>query len=176
MSFRKVSSGRIEERGIFFRKWFFHTTQTKYFVLNDEAYQQALAKRKSVGAAKIGRDADRVLWWTNSGLYWSDPELSDKDVALLVWDRQRRQDSRLDRLRQIRVQGEKVAPTRRQQIPEDVRDHVWLRDKGRCQQCGSKNDLQFDHIIPVARGGGNAAKNIQVLCGGCNRRKSDSIG
>ncbi len=41
---------------------------------------------------------------------------------------------------------------------------------------GCEEELQFDHIIPVAKGGGNAADNIQVMCGDCNRRKSDCIG
>lgn len=42
-------------------------------------------------------------------------------------------------------------------------------------RCGADDDLQFDHVIPVAKGGGVAADNIQILCGDCNRQKSDSI-
>ena len=42
-------------------------------------------------------------------------------------------------------------------------------------RCGAEDDLQFDHLIPVAKGGGNAADNIQVLCGDCNRLKSNAI-
>ena len=175
MSLRKISSGRVEERGIFFRKWFFYTTKTNYFVLHESAYEQALTERKSVGAALIGRDANRVLYWAESGLYWADAELSAKDVALLIWDRQRRQDSKLEHLRTIREQGERVTTTRRRGIPEDVREYVWQRDKKRCQKCHSKHDLQIDHIIPVAQGGGNSDKNLQVLCGDCNRRKGNSI-
>ena len=44
-----------------------------------------------------------------------------------------------------------------------------------CVACGAEEDLQFDHVIPVARGGGNAAENLQILCGTCNRQKSDKI-
>ena len=33
----------------------------------------------------------------------------------------------------------------------------------------------YDHIIPVAKGGGNSAENVQLLCGDCNRQKSDHI-
>ncbi|WP_419164153.1 HNH endonuclease [Candidatus Palauibacter sp.] len=29
--------------------------------------------------------------------------------------------------------------------------------------------------MPVAKGGGNAMDNIQILCADCNRQKSDSI-
>lgn len=175
MSLRKISSGRVIERGVFFPKFHFYTTKTNYFTLNQAAHEQALAERRSVGAARIGRDADRVLWWTDSGLYWADPELNGKDVALLLWDRQRRQDSKLERLRKIRTNSEDITAARRERIPDDVQAFVFERDSGRCQKCGSRNDLQYDHIIPVAKGGGNSASNVQLLCGDCNRRKGSSI-
>ena len=175
MSLRKVSNGRVEQRGLFSKKWYFYTTKTNHLVINDRRYRQVLAELHEVGAVRIGRDGGRVLWWTRAGLFWSGPELSAEDVALLVWDRQRRQDSRLDRLRKIRDRSEETASARRERIPAEVRAFVWERDAGRCVQCGSGDDLQFDHVIPVAKGGGNAAENIQVLCGDCNRRKGDSI-
>ena len=100
MSLRKVSSGRIEKSGFWmFTNWKFFTAKTRYFSLTSSEHRQAAKKLKAAGAARIGREDERVLWWTSSGLFWADPELSDEDVELLVWDRQRRQDSRLDRLR-----------------------------------------------------------------------------
>ena len=57
---------------------------------------------------------------------------------------------------------------RRDPIPEDVKLVVWARDGGCCVRCGSKQDLHFDHIIPVAKGGGNFETNIQILCQACN--------
>ncbi|MDE2992677.1 MAG: HNH endonuclease [Chloroflexota bacterium] len=82
--------------------------------------------------------------------------------------------ARVDRLRK-RLALKASSRERRERIPSEVRALVWERDDGRCVHCGADADLQFDHIIPVAKGGGNAADNIQVLCGDCNRRKSDSI-
>jgi len=64
---------------------------------------------------------------------------------------------------------------RREKISEDVRVFVWRRDEGRCVQCGSDERLEFDHIIPVSKGGSNTARNIQLLCEFCNRSKSDRI-
>jgi len=64
---------------------------------------------------------------------------------------------------------------KRERIPERVRHEVWRRDEAKCVDCGSKNRLEFDHIIPVSKGGANTARNLQLLCQDCNRRKSANI-
>lgn len=56
-------------------------------------------------------------------------------------------------------------------IPDEVRIFVWRRDGGHCVRCGSDHNIEFDHIIPLARGGSNTARNIQILCESCNRSK-----
>jgi len=63
----------------------------------------------------------------------------------------------------------------REPIPEDVRFAVWRRDSGKCVKCGGNRNLEFDHIIPVSKGGSNTERNIQVLCEHCNREKADKI-
>jgi HNH endonuclease len=63
----------------------------------------------------------------------------------------------------------------REAIPERVRHEVWRRDQGRCVDCGSRERLEFDHIIPISRGGSNTARNIELRCEACNRRKSASV-
>jgi Holliday junction resolvasome RuvABC ATP-dependent DNA helicase subunit len=60
-------------------------------------------------------------------------------------------------------------------IPSTVRREVWRRDGGKCVKCGSRENLEYDHIIPVSRGGSNTARNIELLCEKCNRAKSDCI-
>ena len=65
---------------------------------------------------------------------------------------------------------------RRRHISQKVKDQVWRRDLGKCTQCGSNENLEFDHIIPFSRGGANTYRNIQLLCESCNRSKSDNIG
>jgi hypothetical protein len=64
----------------------------------------------------------------------------------------------------------------RERIPDDVQIFVWNRDGGKCVKCGSQENLEYDHIIPVSRGGSNTARNIQLLCEACNREKSNTIG
>tara|TARA_Y100000588_G_scaffold375503_1_gene451933 strand:- start:113 stop:766 length:654 start_codon:yes stop_codon:yes gene_type:complete len=65
---------------------------------------------------------------------------------------------------------------RSRHIPEGVKNQVWRRDQGKCSYCGSNENLEYDHIIPHSRGGGNTARNLQLLCESCNRSKSDNIG
>lgn len=61
-------------------------------------------------------------------------------------------------------------------IPGRVKREVWRRDGGKCVKCGSRDRLEFDHIIPVSKGGSNTTRNIELLCEKCNREKSDIIG
>ncbi len=66
------------------------------------------------------------------------------------------------------------APTRR--IPSRVKVAVWKRDRGRCVICGATDDLHFDHIIPLSKGGSSyVAENIQLLCARHNLQKGDGI-
>jgi hypothetical protein len=69
--------------------------------------------------------------------------------------------------------GATAAP--REAIPERVRHEVWRRDRGSCVECGSRARLEFDHIIPVSRGGSNTVRNIELRCEPCNRRKGARI-
>lgn len=67
------------------------------------------------------------------------------------------------------------AEFRRDRIPKTVQQEVWRRDQGRCVECGSQDRLEFDHIIPWSKGGASTARNIQLLCESCNRRKNNRI-
>ena len=71
---------------------------------------------------------------------------------------------------------ERLPAARRERIPQSVMLFVWQRDKGHCVRCNSNERLEFDHIIPVAEGGSNTERNIQLLCETCNRSKGKSIG
>ena len=66
---------------------------------------------------------------------------------------------------------EPVGERHRRSISQDVKIAVSARDHGRCRQCGSTEQLHFDHVIPVSKGGANTVANIQLLCGLCNRTK-----
>jgi cytochrome c-type biogenesis protein CcmH/NrfF len=63
----------------------------------------------------------------------------------------------------------------RTSIPREVQEAVRVRDGLRCVYCGNQSELQFDHIIPVSKGGGNQVENIQLLCRTCNLKKGAGV-
>ena len=61
-------------------------------------------------------------------------------------------------------------------IPSAVKQEVWKRDGGRCVECGSTENLHFDHIVPFSKGGTSLlASNIQLLCARHNLEKSARV-
>jgi 5-methylcytosine-specific restriction endonuclease McrA len=63
---------------------------------------------------------------------------------------------------------------------ENINFKKILRDaNGLCGICKKPFDLfgiDFDHIIPLARGGTHTADNIQATHSICNRRKGAKVG
>jgi hypothetical protein len=62
-------------------------------------------------------------------------------------------------------------PSRPEHVPAEVRRAVWTRDGGRCQWpvasggvCASTTRVQFDHVVPLARGGPSTIENVRLLC------------
>lgn len=63
----------------------------------------------------------------------------------------------------------------RAHIPLSIMQAVLARDGGRCVECGSVDDIIFDHIIPHSREGTFRSTNIQLLCKLCNSKKGSSL-
>ena len=64
---------------------------------------------------------------------------------------------------------------RSRRIPIHIKREVWRRDMGKCANCESRVNLEYDHIIPFSKGGSNTARNLELLCEKCNRNKSSKI-
>lgn len=80
----------------------------------------------------------------------------------------------------------KKAARRRDAIPKKVIGSVIERSKGKCHWCKCKliinggtayhpRKLHIDHVIPVARGGGDEETNLVASCAECNGRKHSKI-
>jgi HNH endonuclease len=63
---------------------------------------------------------------------------------------------------------------RRGPIRPRVRRRVWQRDRGACVVCGTRDQVRFEHIIPLSRGGSSTVRNLELRCGTCRRLKDDS--
>lgn len=61
---------------------------------------------------------------------------------------------------------------RKHGVEVDILKAVRERDKT-CQHCRTADDLTFDHIIPVSKGGKASMENLQILCNPCNARKGN---
>ena len=117
------------------------------------------------------------MWWLYKGKFYVEDEalslkqVSNRAVALLA--KRRRVDQKAELLAS---QASELAEKGRDPIPDAVKTFVWQRDSGRCVECGTKQRLEFDHIIPLALGGSSSARNLQLLCEGCNRKKGATLG
>jgi len=67
-------------------------------------------------------------------------------------------------------------------IPAEVKRTVWTRDGGCCRWplasggvCGSTTRLEFDHIVPLARGGTSTVGNVRVLCAAHNQLAAKQV-
>jgi hypothetical protein len=99
-----------------------------------------------------------------------------EEARLLVQKKYEAERSEVDFLKSRSDQTSSNSESGREHIPERIRNEVWRRDGGKCVECGSVFNLEFDHVIPVAKGGSNTARNLRILCESCNRRKSDRMG
>ncbi|WP_281967705.1 HNH endonuclease [Roseovarius nanhaiticus] len=52
-----------------------------------------------------------------------------------------------------------------------TRFNLFLRDEFRCQYCGARGDLTFDHVVPRASGGRTSWQNVVAACARCNLSK-----
>lgn len=60
-------------------------------------------------------------------------------------------------------------------ISDKVKRAVWERDGGKCAKCSSSDDIEYDHVVPVSKGGNSDNSNLQLLCRPCNRSKRVAI-
>lgn len=142
-------------------------------VTPDEFREMAL--RSQTVPVKYLSVGDRAYWRFEDKWHTDNEGLDQDAVHALLRTRSMRQDDRVNRAMTISAAGQLPVPSQRRAIPDDVKQLVWHRDGGACCRCGSQQELQYDHVIPVAHGGGSTEDNLQVLCGPCNRHKGASI-
>ena len=133
-----------------------------------------------------------LRWWRNGPMnrpcylfgewVWelksSERDASHDGLALLFLEALEKGRQRVDRLKyalSTSTGALSAGVLTREPAPKEVRTLVWRRDRGRCAKCGSHEGLDFEHVIPVDKGGSNTAENIQLLCERCRRRQNDNL-
>lgn len=66
-------------------------------------------------------------------------------------------------------------PNHSRSISKALKHRVWRRDNGTCTNCGTRKNLNYDHIQPFALGGPTTLTNLRLLCFQCNQRASIKI-
>jgi hypothetical protein len=115
-------------------------------------------------------------WVFNGYVYEVNGFYSDDEIKLLIlenFDRERRYFEKLNA--KFNQTANTNTTYERPRIPESIRIEIWRRDSGKCARCGSREKLEYDHIVPISKGGSNTARNIELLCEKCNRSKSNNV-
>lgn len=78
--------------------------------------------------------------------------------------------NKINRLKQISSNRQQI---NRKQISDHILAFVLQRDLNKCVLCGDDSNLQFDHILPVSKGGNNEPENLRILCQQCNQSRGN---
>lgn len=176
---RRDNNAAFYRTGTIFKKYFFHVggspvyrrgapylKTTAYVALREDQLCQP------VPVADMGNG--RQYWMFEGNFYWTTETLDARDVLALVRERERNAQRKLERARTL-LEVDDSPRLHRQSITREMRRAVYERDGGRCVECGSTFDLQYDHVIPVVMGGASTVDNLQLLCSRCNRDKGGSL-
>jgi len=145
-----------------------------------EGWESAINSKLPYRMASMCGDPNKTYWLCSDKLIRMTEcaHLTEEEQKLETAHFVLRHERRFKKLRQ-QLEAyrnlERAEASRREQISDAVRLFVWQRDEGKCVKCGSKERLEFDHIIPIALGGSNTERNIQLLCEACNRSKGTNV-
>lgn len=175
---RQDGNARIvaDRGGIFFRKrrWFVGSGAPPFEIPDDRWRHVAAAQIDEPQYLATWRD--RAFWWYDDTFYWSTAGVyASADIKALLYSRQRQSKRELEHAHAVLAASTSPAKRKREPIPKDVRHAVWARDEGRCVECDSDFDIQYDHIIPFSMGGASTVENLQLLCARCNQTKGGRL-
>ncbi len=103
-------------------------------------------------------------------------ELLDRALDALITTLEKRKAAKTDRP----TASKRALASRGRTIPAAVRRAVWNRDRGRCtftseagRRCESRRGLEFDHVVPFARGGEATLAGLRLRCRAHNQLEAE---
>ncbi len=119
----------------------------------------------------------RRWWWYLDRFWWDELGRSPAEVAALVahGDLRRREQSEERARTAAALLGDESPQIRDEDVSPIVRFAVWCRDRGRCVDCRSSEDLRYDQIVPFSRGGLRWIANVELRCRSCSDRRALNI-
>lgn len=148
----------------------------------------AMMKRGSTEAVPLGCGGSKYdggprtyYWWFRNRLVATGtPDATPAEAQAFVLHEEKRESDASARRAAIaaaacRIEQPEPSRSDARHISAAVRRFVWKRDNGACVRCGSRQKLEYDHIIPVADGGSSTARNVELLCETCNRTKGRHV-
>ena len=145
-------------------------------MLEEKIKPEIIKIREKIKNGELLKVGGRNYVYKDNLYEFDNNDYTDMERLLLILeldDKERQNFERLKRKFELSQEIEKTPG--REVIPEAVRIAVWRRDGGKCVKCGSRKNLEYDHIIPLSKGGSNTVRNIELLCEKCNRKKRDNI-
>jgi len=136
------------------------------------AEPEPIARRVALGAAvleKLERAKALLAHVTRS-----DTEVLERALDLLITKLESRKFAKTDHPRASRGSNNP------RQIPAEVMRAVAERDREQCtfegdhgHRCGATAGLEYDHIVPVARGGQSTVDNLRLRCRAHNQLEAE---
>jgi HNH endonuclease len=160
--------------------WRYHATWDDTLAWSGRAFR-VLQTRQFDEPVPLCEAGSRRYWLFEDRVYVEPAHPGDglaaADVRALIRERELRSRRRLERAHAVAAAAEEApaAAARRRPLPRELRIAVWARDGGACVACGSRFELQYDHVIPVTLGGASTLENLQILCAPCNQRKGAGV-
>ena len=173
---KRDTNARFEKAGFAFLSRY-HFVGGNLDVAMSKEQHAGIRSRQQETPVEMAYDEERRrrYWLFRDEFYLEDEGYDELEVKALILERLTQKNRRVQRAVALMQQTQAMDVPARAPIPDEVKIFVWTRDGGRCVRCGSNQLLEFDHVIPVAMGGANTARNLQLLCETCNRSKGAAL-
>ena len=89
----------------------------------------------------------------------------DKIISLMA-------DNYINQKVEVKRETKNVPVRNSRYIPRKVKETIYKRANGECENCKSTYNLEYEHIVPFSMGGTNDVSNINLYCSNCNKRKA----